>query len=111
MGLYIHPVNQNSNCESLEDTPSLFCSYDDILIIMDAKPFNGSLTLDDFGCCYDEKQLKWELDDCINYRDDILENIREDYDTEDTQYYMEILDQYVAVLQFAVDTGMGICWG
>lgn len=111
MSLFLYPVS-TSEIEVIKDAPSIYCSYGDMDALQNFKLWMDSITLDDNGCCMDSKQLQYELEDCLFHHNEVIESIKEEY-TFDKSYandLIELFEQYIKLLTFAVDGGYGLRW-
>lgn len=111
MSLFLYPVSK-SEIEVIKDAPSICCSYGDMDTLQYFKLWMDSITLDDNGCCMDSKQLQYELEYCLFHHNEVIESIKEEY-TFDKSYandLIELFEQYVKLLDFAVSGGYGLKW-
>lgn len=73
----------------------------------------GSVDLDESGYCMDNKQLQYELDDCLSYKNDVIEGIQDEFrsDPTEAEYLIRLFNNYIEVLKFSVDGDYGLRWG
>ena len=112
MSQYIAPViKDNLECE-IKGAPSIDCSYGDMLTLIDFMHWMSSIVLDERGCCMDNTRLQYELDDCLFYKNDVIEGIQEEYinNTAYAEYLIGLFNKYIEILKFSVDGEYGIRW-
>lgn len=72
MSQYIYPVTICDFEHSIENAPSINCSYGDMSILLDFMFWMSPIVLDDYGCCLDANRLRDELDECQFYKNDVI---------------------------------------
>lgn len=111
MSLFLYPVSKN-DIEGVKNAPSIYCSYGDMDTLSTFMFWMNSIELDGNGCCFDTQRLEDEFDYCTFHKQDVIESIQEEY-ANDKSYADELIDlfnQYIELLRFAVQGGYGLRW-
>lgn len=64
-------------CE-IKGAPSIYCSYSDLSTLIGFMHWMSSIVLNERGCCMDNQQLQYELDDCLCYNKDVIDGIQDE---------------------------------
>ena len=112
MSLFLYPVNRDNRELGLKDAPHINCPYGDMSTLQNFMCWMSSIVMDDEGCCKDSKQLQNELDDCLFHQNQVIADIKEEYSFDESygNDLVELFEQYIKLLNFAVNGDYGLKW-